>query len=312
MFLAVLSPIQPSLADPAFDAKHADVAPLLKSARQRIRQWNADAVIVQVQCEPNADGTVDLTVQGGNLNCVAYCPSKRSGAMISFDRTGAVSVLPSLRPLSPSTLAIPANIIGLSDAITTAMKAGLEGQLSRVELFGSGDDADLRQFCWMVMGETRPYCVDAVFGYSTSFQEFNNGRTRSKRLPITSDVGANAYAMRFEKEDVLMYWYREHALYLEGAEDAIKIQIPWQLVSTEEMNKHSHMQDGQRVYSGGAKEFPLGAFQPLNAEGRRRFLQDEDAIEINNVPGAVIVEGYSKMDKPLRARIKEWLDRPRR
>ena len=223
-----------------------------------------------------------------------------------------MTLTPSPGPTSPAKFAIPTNIIALKDAISTAVKEGLNGRPSRVELYGSGDDVNLRQFCWIVMGETRPYCVDAVFGYSTPYKDFNDGRERSDWIPFTAGFGVNYYATRFTKDDVQTYWYRAHAVYLDGVDEAIKVQIPWQLISTEEMKKHSHLEDGQVVFDIGAKIYPVGDFIPRSAVAKKRVLANEDAIEIDSPPGAVLVEGYPTMSKDLRARIKKQLNSPKR
>ena len=307
-FLALLPLFAVRASEPPLNFRRAEIATLLPKVREKIRAWEADGALVDLRCEPNADGSVDLAAQGGNLLCFAYSPSKHSGATIQFSAVGEPTLTPSPGPTSPARFAIPTNIIALKDAMKIAMKEGLNGPPSRVELYGSGDDVNLRQFCWIVMGETRPYCVDAMFGFSTPYKDFNNGRERFHSIPFTANLGINYYSTRYMRDDVQMYWYRAHVVYLDGVDEAIKVEVPWQLISKAEMKKHSHLEKGEEVFDTGSKTYPLGDFTPLTAEAKKRLLANEDAIEINCAPGVVLLGGDQKLSDAIRKRVKDQLN----
>ena len=108
--------------------------------------------------------------------------------------------------------------------------------------------------------------------------------------------------------DVQTYWYRAHAVYLDGVDEAIKVEIPWQLISKSEMKKHSHLEKGEEVFDIGSKTYPLGDFTPLSTEAKKRLLADEDAIEIDCAPGVVLLGGDTKWSDEIRRRVKNQLN----
>lgn len=276
------------------DLKASKLEPLVAEALRAARaKWKPDAILVEVTVVPNADGTVDLTVSGGNGTLRFLSPGAKQGCLGLLGGFGEVTLYPEKQPIHPSTWAIPTNVVGLGEALRTAESAR-PGPVTAASLFGSGTEVDLHQFCWVLSKPDSVVAVDAILGDVTDYREFMDGRPRARQVPFSPLSGSATFQTSFDgKGPPEMWWFGRHVVFLEGMEEALIVRVPWRVIPLEEMRKHATVTADGVTYRGESALYPLGEWAPLQDAALERFLRHEDSIAIGCPPHAV------RSEKPL-------------
>lgn len=281
---------QAGLANAGDDPKRAALAPLLGEAVKSARtKWQADARLVEVKVIPNDDGTIDLTMAGGNGMLKLYSPSTDKGCIAMIGNFGEVNLYPEERPVSFSKLAIPTNVIELGKAISTARTQERQGmRLREASMYGVGDDLDLRQFCWVLTTDDTVIAIDALTVVECDYRKFMDGRERARKVPFAANETVINFMHTLPPDGLpLMMWQTLHAVHLEGYEEAILVRVPWRVIPEEEMDRHANREGSRIMYRGDTNLYPRGDHAPLTGETLERFMKDEDSIAIQCTPFGV-------------------------
>ncbi len=268
--------------------KAAPLEPILKKGIEEARKkWKPDAILVEVKVVPNPDGTVDLTVSGGNGTLRFLSPAKQEGCLGLIGNFGEINLFPEDQPVSASKWSLPKNVLALSKALSVANQEHA-GEVREAALYGCGEDIDLRQFCWVFTKSDAVVAVDALLGHTTDYREFMDGRPRAKAVPFSANTGVMMFQNSYDGSGPPeMLWFAKHAVHLAGLDEAVLVMVPWRVVPKEEMLKHAiHAPDGI-TYRGDSELYPRGEFSPLAGELREQFLRDADSIPIGCAPFAV-------------------------
>lgn len=271
--------------------KAARLEPIVADAIRAARaKWKPDAILVEAKVVPNADGTLDLTLPGGNGYLRFLSPAENHGCLGVLGGFGEVNLYPEDKPVSASKWAIPSNVVGLAEAIRTA-ESERPGLVTEASLHGSGAETDLRQFCWVFTKPGSVVAVDALLGHVTDYREFMDGRPRAKRVPFSPNSGVSRFQTSFDgKGPPEMMWFSRHVIFLEGMEEAVIVEVPWRVVPLDEMRKHATVAPDGVTYRGESALYPLGDWVALEGEVRERFLRDADSIAIGCAPFGVRTE----------------------
>jgi hypothetical protein len=282
------------LNEMSIDPKRAALQPLLERGLVLAREWRKDAILVNVRCQPDIDGEIDLTVQGGNLMLFFYCPSRDSGALAMVSAFAEISLTPQKEPVSPWKLAIPTNCIGVKEAMSHLKKLGIK-RVSDAELYGMGQDADLRTFCWVLRHDNGLVAVDAVLPQVHDYREFMDGRPRAgKGLPFAHNSGIVSRVSIFGSDGYYMYFYRSHAVYLDGVDEAILVRVPWRYIDESEWRPYTTEKDGAMLIGDLTGKLSAGKYTPLTPAQRALIEKDSSSLKLDCPPGLVLLENCPK------------------
>ncbi len=270
------------------DLKAANFATIAAAALKTARgKWQKDAILVEATVIPNEDGSIDLTVSGGNGYLKFLSPSTSNGCIGIVGSFGEVNLYPEDRAVSAFRWSIPTNIIDLPSAMSTAKKEA-KGAIKQVALYGCGDDADLRQFCWVLTTQDSVVAVDALLSDTTDYREFMDGRERARKVPFMPNRGIVTFGYSFDGNGPPeMMWFAKHPVYLDGMEEAIIVQVPWRIIPVEEMMRQATRTAGGIEYRGESSLYPRGEHTPLAGEVLKQFMTDKDSIRLACAPFAV-------------------------
>lgn len=287
------------------DPKRAPLRVFLERGTKLAREWRKDAVLVNVRCQPDFDGEIDLTAQGGNLMLFYYCPSRDAGALAMVGAFGDISFTPQKEPVSPWKLPIPKNCISTREAVAAAKATGIK-RIQDAELYGRGDDPDLRVYAWVMRHDNGMICVDANLSRLIDYNEFMNGVGRGdQRMPFARGSVSVSRVTVTNADDTYMYYYFNHVVFLDGVDEAITVRVPWRFIPKEEWMPFVTVKNGAMMIPDLSDKLRAGKFTPLTPDQRAILEKGSEALPIGCSPGIVLVENRKK---ELYPRVKEQLE----
>ncbi len=281
---------QALLEELGIDPTKASIPPFLTRGLKIAREWRNDAILVDIRCTPGIDGSIDLTTQGGNLMFMYYSSSRDAGALAMVSAWGEISLTPQKEPVSPWKLAIPTNIIDVSAAVKIANQNGVK-RVKDAELHGMGDDPDLRMYCWVMGTENGRICVDAIIPQVHGYNYFMNGAGRaSGNLPFMPNSGMVYRVSVSSNREYYMYFYRAHAVFLDGVDEAIMIRVPWRYIKEEEWRPYVTEKDGSMMVPDLEGKLEIGPYTKLTPEEFKRLSAGSSALLLDCPPKLVLME----------------------